>query len=80
MNVIRKESSMKAILEFNLPEDRPEFLVCLHGGELLCFVTELQEHVRSILKHGNPPAERRLAYEDIRDWMWENMPTLPDGV
>ena len=44
---------MKAILEFNLPEDRAEFLVATRAGDTACAVQDLYNYVRSHLKHGS---------------------------
>lgn len=63
---------MKAILEFNLPEESAEHLQALRGGAWEFVLFELDQHLRSIVKHGNDEAEADFA-QTIRDHIYETM-------
>lgn len=43
---------MKATLEFNLPEDRPEHDLALHGSAMYSTLLEIQEILRKATKYG----------------------------
>jgi hypothetical protein len=43
---------MKAILEFNLPEDKQEHLQAVNSNLAWSALDEIKNHVRSHLKHG----------------------------
>lgn len=43
---------MKATLEFNLPEDRPEHDLALMGGQMHSALLEIQEILRQATKYG----------------------------
>jgi hypothetical protein len=45
---------MKALLEFNLPEDREEFVLALDGADLSYRLDKLDERLRSVTKHEDP--------------------------
>lgn len=44
---------MKATIEFNLEEDRHAFVKAVHAGEAWSELQVLDQHLRSILKHGH---------------------------
>ena len=44
---------MKAILKFELPEEEPEFKIALMGSEYYSVLWNLDQHLRSCLKHNN---------------------------
>ena len=55
-----------AILKFTLPEEESEFRTAQQGRAAKVALWDIDQHCRSLLKHGEPtPEERRLA-EDIR--------------
>ena len=57
---------MKAILEFNLPEEEPEFMEAVNGGMFKHVLWQLDQNLRANLKYGElPPAEYKC-YETIR--------------
>ncbi len=43
---------MKAILEFNLPEDRHEHQRAMHSMEAFSVMHDIDQHLRSVVKHG----------------------------
>jgi hypothetical protein len=60
---------MKAILEFNLPEDQDEFNQAVQGGDWRHVVWDFDQYLRGEIKYaadGADPARIR-AYEDIRE-------------
>jgi hypothetical protein len=64
---------MKAILEFNLPDDQPEFDMAVNGGKWSLAMWELNNWLRSQTKH--PAADMSddtyKAFEDARDQLYE---------
>jgi len=57
---------MKAVLEFDLPEDQGEFDAARLGREALSTLWEIDQRCRSLLKHGEPTDEERTLAEEIR--------------
>jgi len=42
---------MKAILEFNLPEEQEDHAYALHGVDALLVISDLEQEIRSKLRH-----------------------------
>jgi hypothetical protein len=58
---------MKAILEFNLPEERTEHLAAVHAVTLMAALDEADETLRGYLKHGAPTMDKALeAMQQVR--------------
>ena len=51
---------MEAILKFNLPEDRNEHKLALKGSKYYSCLWEIDQTLRSILKHGHE-------YKDVEE-------------
>jgi hypothetical protein len=66
---------MKAILEFNLPEDQPDFQYAVDGWKWSMLVWDLDQKLRSETKHsdGTMHEERYKALYDVRDMIHEMM-------
>ncbi len=63
---------MKAILEFNLPEDRSDFEIHNKSTDMYCALTMIREKIfRPIRKHGysNPELQKLSENEDVRKFM-----------
>ena len=58
---------MKAILEFNLPEDKDDFEVAQQGWQWKIVVCELLDFLRSETKYKNHTAEEYAVFDLIRD-------------
>ncbi len=56
---------MKAILEFNLPEEREDFVMATDGIKYYSAILELYNDLRSKVKYGNMSGDAMTAYEDI---------------
>ena len=63
---------MKAILEFNLPEEQNEHKQAIDAGKWEALLFELDQHYRSIYKHGNDDVAADHA-EKVRDKIRELM-------
>jgi hypothetical protein len=57
---------MKAILQFDLPEDQGDFDAARLGRDALAALWEIDQHCRALLKHGSPSEETRALAEAIR--------------
>lgn len=58
---------MKAILEFNLPEDAEEHANCLQGRAAKAALWDLDQFLRGRIKHGEMSDDARAAYTDARE-------------
>jgi len=47
---------MKAILQFTLPEEQEEFEAAQDGWKYRRIITDMDEHLRSIVKYGIDPS------------------------
>jgi hypothetical protein len=60
---------MKAILEFNLPEEQNEYEITQRANDYLCLIWDLQEKLRSNLKY----EDTMLNAEQIQEWLYEEL-------
>jgi hypothetical protein len=58
---------MKATLEFALPDDQGDFDRARLGPLAISTLWDLDQHLRSLLKHGSPTDEVRALAEAIRN-------------
>lgn len=58
---------MKAILEFNLPEDQHEHQDALRGWEWKWALTEVVDYLRNQIKHTDNSADEYRAFERTRE-------------
>ena len=58
---------MKAILEFNLPEDKEEFDVASKGMDWALVAWDMDQLLRNKLKYGKLLPNTRTELEEIRD-------------
>lgn len=57
---------MIATLRYSLPDDQGDFDAALAGRRTLSILWEIDQHCRSLLKHGDPSEEERKLAEQIR--------------
>ena len=59
---------MKATLTFDLPDEKEEFEIAVKSRDYYSQLWDIDQHLRSLLKHGDPEAQstRELA-ERIRN-------------
>ena len=58
---------MKAILEFNLPEDQPEFNTAIKGSDWKHVCWQMDQYLRKRVKYDDGLTEEQLeVYEDMR--------------
>ena len=55
-----------AILRFTLPDEESEFRSAQQGQAAKSALSQIDQHCRSILKHGEPTPEKRRLTEEIR--------------
>jgi hypothetical protein len=63
---------MKALLEFNLPEEREEFELHMKAGKVFSAVWDYAQWLRQVCKHGEPDkvdaeACRKMFYECLTE-------------
>ncbi len=71
---------MKAILEFNLPEEDAEHKMALYGADYLFILQDVLQETRKFLKHGHKFNNADEALEYIQQFIYEetsfrNIPT-----
>lgn len=62
---------MKAILEFNLPEEQEEFDTSYKAILYKCVIQDFRNYMRNRMKYGNIPSELYKALEEINDKFFE---------
>jgi hypothetical protein len=56
-----------ATLKFTLPAEQAEFDAARLGSEAMQTLWQIDQHCRSLCKHGQPTAEERRLAEQIRE-------------
>ena len=68
---------MKAILEFNLPEDQPEFNNAIKGGDWKHVCWEIDQYLRKEIKYNDDNSDYKIRVlekvrEELNGFMIEN--------
>ena len=71
---------MKAIIEFNLPEEKREHLAAMHGMDAFCSLWSIQQIIRNAGKHANFTDEQWEVYEQIKAAIYEEINSLDVDV
>lgn len=58
---------MKAKLEFNLPDEKNEYLLAVHSQELFSFIWQFRQTLRNKLKHFDLPEDQLKIVEELND-------------
>ncbi len=65
---------MKPILQFNLPEDQPEYNTAIKGGDWKHVCWQMDQYLRKRVKYDEGLTEEQLeAYEDMSGEFWRMM-------
>jgi hypothetical protein len=64
---------MKAIIEFNLPEDQAEHYCAIKGTDMLNVLWELKAELRGMLKYGELPDTQYDIVEKIQDFLMSSL-------
>ena len=64
---------MKAIIEFNLPEEQAEHYCAIKGADMLNVLWELKAELRSILKYGEITSEQYEIVEKIQNFLLSSL-------
>lgn len=66
---------MKAILEFNLPDDQTEFDLAISGNKFWNVLYELDQELRTKTKYASDdlPQDKYDAYQEVRNLLRELM-------
>lgn len=66
---------MKAILEFNLPDDQVDFDLATNASKFWSVLWELDQDLRAKTKYApdNLPQDKYDAYDEVRDKLYELM-------
>ena len=63
-----------ATLRFALPEEQAEFDAARLGRQMVATIWEIDQRLRSLLKHGEPSGETRELAEQIRQLIRDGCP------
>lgn len=65
---------MKAILEFNLPEDQPEFNTALQGSDWKHVCWQMDQYLRKEIKYNDDNSDYKInALQKVRDELYRFM-------
>ena len=66
---------MKAVLEFNLPDDQQDFDLAVNASKFWSVLYELDQDLRSKTKYApdDLPEDKYDAYQEVRDILYELM-------
>ena len=64
---------MKAIIEFNLPDDQAEHYCAIKGQDMLNVLWELKAELRAMLKYGELPDTQYDIVEKIQDFLMSSL-------
>ena len=62
-----REQGMKATLTFTIPDEQGDFDAAINGRKALLALWEIDQRLRSLLKHGEPSDEMRRLAEELRE-------------
>lgn len=65
-------------IKFTLPDEQAEFDAARTGVESRRVLWQIDQHCRSICKHGEPTAEERRLAEEIREMIRDSCENLLD--
>lgn len=68
-----KQNNMKAIIEFNLPDDQAEHYCAIKGADMLNVLWELKAELRSMLKYGELPEQQYEIVEKIQTFLLSSL-------
>jgi hypothetical protein len=66
------------ILRFRLPDEQTELNAAMQGRDAKSAIWAVDQHCRSILKHGEPSEDERRHLEEIREMLRERPGLLDD--
>ena len=64
---------MKAILEFNLPEDEGRYNIAHSAMDLYCTLLDIDRLCRDKLKHGELGTKEKEAYRAVREIVYSKV-------
>lgn len=65
---------MKAILEFNLPDDEFEHIAAAKAMDMYCLIHDTLEKIREMIKHDpNISGEQANALDKLRDYILDEI-------
>ena len=64
---------MKAILEFNLPEEQAEHYCAIKGADMLNVLFELRVQLRALLKYGELTDQQYEIVEKIQEFLFTSL-------
>ena len=67
------QNNMKAIIEFNLPEEQAEHYCAIKGADMLNVLWELKAELRSMRKYGDLPEQQYKIVEKIQNFLLSSL-------
>jgi hypothetical protein len=69
----------KVTIEFNLPEERPEYMMAVNAGEYYGALWEFYQYLRRLWKDGDMDSDTYKVVEEIWDRFCDEAGTLLHG-
>lgn len=66
---------MKAIIQFELPEDQDEYTLATKGNDIWCVLYDFDQHLRAHVKYNPDKLDGKTLdlIEKLREELWEYM-------
>lgn len=71
---------MKAILEFNLPEERAEHAEALFGGRAVSILSRIRQELRRLRKYSQIGDEALKVVCELEEFFYDQLEGLPEEV
>ena len=62
---------MKAILQYQLPEEAAEHKIAVQASDVLMLINDLDRWLRNEIKHGDRPHDEHRGLQRCRDKLWD---------
>lgn len=62
---------MKAILQYELPQEEAEHRIAVQARDMLYVLTDLDRWLRNEIKHGERPEDEERGLQRCRDKLWD---------
>jgi len=73
-NLLKGKDIMKAILEFNLPDDQFEHIAAVKAMDMYCLMSDTLERIRQMIKHDqNISGEQANVLDQLRHYILDEM-------
>jgi hypothetical protein len=69
---------MKAILKFDLPDEKSDLEMAVHAAKAFCAIEDFKNIIRAKLKYADLTEEQSKVWEEVSDSFYETIADVPD--